>query len=774
MRDGIRAAGERLKLTTSRLRNWLRRVMPRVALVAALLFISKWLLGETRFYGENPIGVLLNLVTFLVVSFTVIYYCSKGVRWLKRRLLWRVRRRLVITYLFVGLTPIVLLGVLGFLFAISASIADMPRTVSMHLEDVERRSLSSARALFQGLSRLPANEDERRVKAWLDEQTALLQATLPGARVAVWRANANGEDLTTLGQHEPAQLVSEPADESTRAAGSEGVQSGAPVPEWLRGRDEWSGFTFVSLPEEVPEYFAPAAIRALVRAGGDGRALAVLVVVPISRALVQELRQTTGVDVHPFFIDPRKDELIDNAAKRPEESQPSDEGANYTIDRERNQIVIVEGGRRTVIDLKKDQFGEPLSASSGPVFLNVTNWLSGEESQKVAFLFSWSFAAASRQILGGETVGKVLMKALIAIAVFFLVLELLALISAAWMTRAVTGTVHRLYRATEFIKRGDFSHRVQVRSHDQLGELAAAFNEMSANVESLLQERVKHERLEREVEIAAEVQAQLFPRRVPDLLTVEVAAECRAARGVAGDYYDYVEIAPGLVAFALGDVSGKGLSASLVMSNLQASLRAQTTITAERLELAERAFAASATDDGGGTTTERLQRAREVFTEMDGAVSRKITNINTQLCQSTEANRFATFFLAIYEDRTRQLRYTNAGHNPPALVRADGTVERLTTGGMIVGAFEYARYEEAAVALDAGDLLLIFSDGISEAENQGGEEYGEERLIRFTVRHRALSADELRRAIFDEIDDWSGARERGDDQTLVIIKSSSQ
>jgi sigma-B regulation protein RsbU (phosphoserine phosphatase) len=336
----------------------------------------------------------------------------------------------------------------------------------------------------------------------------------------------------------------------------------------------------------------------------------------------------------------------------------------------------------------------------------------------------------------------------------------------------VTGTVHRLYRATEFIKRGDFSHRVQVRSHDQLGELASAFNEMSANVESLLQERVKRERLEREVEIAAEVQAQLFPRRVPDLLTAEVAAECRAARGVAGDYYDYVEVAPGLVVFALGDVSGKGLSASLVMSNLQATLRAQTTITAERLSIAERAVAVSA--GGSDGKSDKLLAHVVAEAHMDGAVSRNITNINRQLCHSTEANRFATLFLALYEDRTRTLRYTNAGHNPPVLVRAGGTVERLTTGGMMSGAFEWAQYEEASVTMGAGDLLLIFSDGISEAQNVAGEEYDEERLVRFAVRHRALSADEMRRAIFDEIDAWAGERERGDDQTLVIIKSSRQ
>src|ERR671938_335492 len=143
------------------------------------------------------------------------------------------------------------------------------------------------------------------------------------------------------------------------------------------------------------------------------------------------------------------------------------------------------------------------------------------------------------------------------IAVFvgiFLTLELFALFAAGWMTRAVTGTVHRLYRATEYIKRGDFSHRVRVRSRDQLGELADAYNDMAADIEALLHERVERERLEREIEIAAEVQAQLFPRSTPVLASAEITGECRAARGVAGDYYDFIEVAPGLVAFALGDV----------------------------------------------------------------------------------------------------------------------------------------------------------------------------------------------------------------------------
>ncbi|MGB7925791.1 MAG: SpoIIE family protein phosphatase [Pyrinomonadaceae bacterium] len=778
MRQRIRAAGHSLSVRASHAREWLRRVMPHVAAAAALLFISKWVFGGTRLYGNNVIGQMLELVTFLVIFFTTIYYCLKGLRWLKRRLMWRVRRRLAITYLFVGLTPIVLLGALGFLFAISASIADAPRIVTMRLEETKKRSLMSARALAQGFSRLPADADDRRINSWLDEQTALLRASLPGAGVAMWRSSESGGSATGSAGNaafdhgaSTAQFTSGPVDENARAPESEtGPVAGAPLPEWLRGREDWSGFTFAPLPEESVGYFAPTSVRALARAVTDGRAVTVLVVLPVSRALVQDLRETTGVQVHPFFVNPKKKEAFLDGDKRDGETRQQSEGPNYTFDAEGNRVVIVEGGRQLVIDLKKDQFGDPLPGSPGPVFMTVTNWLTGEDSQQAPFLFSWSFAAASEQILGGGTVGKALMQTLIAVASFFLILELLALVSAAWMTRAVTGTVHRLYRATEFIKRGDFSHRVQVRSHDQLGELASAFNEMSANVESLLQERVKHERLEREVEIAAEVQAQLFPRSVPSLATVEVAAECRAARGVAGDYYDYIEVAPGLVVFALGDVSGKGLSASLVMSNLQATLRAQTTITAERLSVAERAVAvtASAGSDGG----DKLLAQTLADADMDGAVSRHITNINTQLCHSTEANRFATLFLALYEDRTRALRYTNAGHNPPILVRARGTIERLTTGGMMAGAFEWAEYEEASVTLQDGDLLLVFSDGISEAENENALEYSEERLAQFAVDHRALSADELRHAIFKEIDAWTGARERGDDQTLVIIKTS--
>jgi sigma-B regulation protein RsbU (phosphoserine phosphatase) len=727
---------------------WLRRVMLRVAIVAAALFILRLLFRGTWLYGDNFFGNLLGVITFCTIFFTIVYYGFKSLLWLKRRLLWRVRRRLVVTYLFVGLTPIVLLILLGLLSAFGGSTQAMSRIIISQLNATEREAQANARALADGFARLPPTTDDRAAQAWLEERAAMLRASLPGARIVVWRGNA-GEDVNA-GLQSRAQFLSDLNDEQHRGVGKDNTPLDAPLPEWMRGRSEWSGLTYSASPDERDDFGSPS-VRAVARSSVEGRTVTLMLVVPISRALVQEYRERTGIYLRPHFL---------SAGVRTETGR-------MTRIQTRKQENAEREAQERDRPFSRDQFGEPTTGTSYIVVGPATNWANGENKPHLLFLFDWSWAVASKQFLGGTELGRVWQQALKGVAITFLVFEVLALLAAAWMTRAVTGTVHKLYRATEFIKRGDFSHRVHVRSGDQLGELATAFNEMSSNIEVLLQERVEHERLEREVEIAAEVQARLFPGRVPELMTVEIAAECRAARGVAGDYYDYIEVAPGLVALALGDVSGKGVSASLVMSNLQASLRAQAAITAERLSIAERAVAVSAGGDGSKVLARVMADA-----DMEGSVARKVTNINKQLCQSTEGNRFATLFLAIYEDRTRTLRYSNAGHNAAVLVRADGTAERLSRGGMMVGAFDWAEYEEVCTTLQPGDLLLIFSDGLSEAEGENGEEYGEERIARFTIEHRTLSAHDLRHALFDEVDRWSGERERGDDQTLLIVKAN--
>lgn len=750
----------------ARFRARLRGIMPRVAIVAAVLFILRNLLGGTFLFGTNPLGQVLRVVCILVVGFTVAYYGYKALRWLKRKLFWRVRRRLAVTYLFIGLTPIVLLTILGLLSAFGVSNQGMARIAATQLSETERATLGAARGLGAELAQLPATTSDRDLQAWLDQRAAAVRQNLPGAQIAIWRGAAGNTNPGTV-TDSLAPWTSVSPDPTVAGVGDDKTPIGAPLPKWLTGKSEWGGFSFAQ-PVGSEERFGTPSFRAVVKGSTGGRAYAVLVAVPVSRALVQRYRENTDLTLHPYFspkgmvVNTQGTSVQIRESDTRNGNRPSAE--QIRVDAERRAAEARRQGRTN--DRITDQFGESLGTQMYFVIFPATDWATGEKEDHLAFFFDWSRASAVRQFFGAGSLGTVWWTLFKVVAVIFLIFELLALLAALWMTRAVTGTVHKLHRATQHFKNGDFSHRIKVRSHDQLGELATAFNDMSANIEGLLQDRVEREKLEREIEIAHDVQARLFPNQVPALMTVELAAECRAARGVAGDYYDYVEITPGVVALALGDVSGKGMSASLVMANLQASMRSQAAITSERLNMAERAMAAAANTSGNQALARVIADA-----DIDGAISRHATNINSQLCASTDANRFATLFLSIYEDRTRTLCYTNAGHNPPILIRADGTTERLTEGGMMVGAFDFARYEEASVQLEAGDTLVIFSDGLSEAEHfETAEEFGEDRLLAFAVEHRTMTAHELRNALFTEVDRWSGAKERGDDQTLLIVK----
>jgi sigma-B regulation protein RsbU (phosphoserine phosphatase) len=765
---------ESLRQTIERTRAWLRGVMPRAGAASAALFVVWLLIHNSRFYREGVAGQVFK-VALLLVYFTAAYYAVIGLRWLKRRVMWRVRRRLVITYLFVGLTPIVLLITLAAMVDFVGLSQVMTRIVRVQLIDRETQAHANARTLAEAfLQRLPPNGEvnggvgRAAQQAWLDERVALLQPSLPGARVAVWSGSAGRPD-----ESKPALFVSEPRDERVRGVGGDQTPADAPLPAWLRALEEWRGFAYVPPPVSSTEAFGTPSMRAFVRARNGEREVSLLFVVPVSRVLVEQLRLNTDLQVHPFFLGADITAIRFNRDWWGSSVSIGPPGVRQTSREDERQIEITGGARRVVIDFRRDQLGDEVNTSS-LIVLPATNWTDGAVSQRGAFLCKFSALAMANQLFAENDLGKLFQGRLVLVAVCFLLLELLALLSAAWLTRAVTGTVHKLYHATEFIKRGDFSHRVRVRSRDQLGELAEAFNDMSANIESLLQERVKHERLEREVEIAAEVQAQLFPRKVPRLRGAEIVGECRAARGVAGDYYDYVEIAPGLIAFALGDVAGKGISAALVMSNLQASLRAQATILSERMRAAARTAATAATLAGGsvhGSSSGVEMPCGVTGVDISCAVEQMAASINEQLCHSTDSNRFATLFVALYDDDSRQLRYTNAGHNDALLIRAGGSIEHLTEGGTVLGAFEWARYTEASATLERGDVLVIYSDGISEADNLRGAEYTEHRLAHLVRKNRDLTADELRRLIFTEVDNWTGGQERDDDQTLVIIKS---
>ena len=243
----------------------------------------------------------------------------------------------------------------------------------------------------------------------------------------------------------------------------------------------------------------------------------------------------------------------------------------------------------------------------------------------------------------------------------------------------------------------------------------------------------EQEKMKRELQIATEVQARLFPQSLPPMQTFEYTGYCKAALSVGGDYYDFLLLDEKTLGVALGDVSGKGISSALLMANLQALLRSGAFLRREQIDLL-------------------------------------MNDINRLLCLSTTTHKYATFFYCIYEDHSRKLTYVNAGHNPPMLFRSGGAMERLTTGGLVVGMLPDVVYKKDVVQLQSGDILMIYSDGLSEAMNLAEEEFGEQRIIQEICSNRSLPVEQLRDRILSQVSTFVGDAPQHDDLTLVIAR----
>jgi phosphoserine phosphatase RsbU/P len=323
----------------------------------------------------------------------------------------------------------------------------------------------------------------------------------------------------------------------------------------------------------------------------------------------------------------------------------------------------------------------------------------------------------------------------------------------------VTGAVAQLYDATTHVNRGDFSHRISVKSNDQLATLANSFNSMTSSIENLIEEQKEKQRLQNELTIAQEVQAQLFPQHISQLASLEVHGFCRPARTVSGDYYDFLTVDPDKLILAVGDVSGKGISAALLMATIHSAVRAYSL---EGMPSLREPVAMGAAASSSLLLAPGLQGA-EVSS---GAM---LSLLNHQLYQSTPAEKYATLFLGIYDGRERRLTYSNAGHLPPIILSENGSVRRLEQGGTVIGLFDRRSYEEGSVTLREGELLLAYSDGVTEPENDFGE-FGESRLIDLVWKNRDLPLARISEIVTAAVDDWIGANEQPDDITLVLAR----
>jgi len=268
------------------------------------------------------------------------------------------------------------------------------------------------------------------------------------------------------------------------------------------------------------------------------------------------------------------------------------------------------------------------------------------------------------------------------------------------------------------------------------GSQTALALENSRLTDDIRAEIAERERVNRELEIAREVQQRLFPQKLPKVKGLDFAGYCRPALGVGGDYYDFIRLDDGSLGIAIGDVSGKGIAAALMMASLQASLRGQT-IT------------------------------------MCSTVSEMIARINRLVFEASAENRYATFFYAAYDPADRTLRYVNAGHNPPILLRtreSSTCVHRLEEGGTVIGLFPGAPYREEILQLRPGDIFIGFTDGITEAMNYDEAEFGEQNLIDGILQHDSRSAADIITSILERVDSFTSGAPQHDDMTLVTVR----
>ena len=258
--------------------------------------------------------------------------------------------------------------------------------------------------------------------------------------------------------------------------------------------------------------------------------------------------------------------------------------------------------------------------------------------------------------------------------------------------------------------------------------------EVSELAHSLAREAAQRERINREIEIAREVQEHLFPQFIPNLPGIGLAGTCRPAQAVGGDYFDFILLADGRLALAVGDVSGKGVSAALVMAGLRASIHGMM------LEAGVR------------------------------DLSKLMANVNRVIYEGSTITRYATFFFAIFDPLSKQLSFVNAGHNPPILLRASSLPVLLEAGGPVIGLIPNLQYEEQTVALESGDLLIAYTDGISEAMTAADEEWGEERMVASALAARNMTADAIVARLFADADRFTNGAPQQDDMTLLVMK----
>ena len=690
----------------------------RVALIAwyllgldLVLFLLQKVFGFFHLPYGDSLGGWVSFLSFLVI----VLFSILAFRWIKAKALWRLRNRLIVTYVFIGFIPLVLLIALalGSFYLFAGQFATFIVTTGLNSE------LSSLSAANSTIARHLSSQIQREPAAWVASLETLHQTDKHWAnrQICVW---LNQKIVLNSSPTEVAAPISPPYLKT-------------PFRGVVRDHDK----LFLRVLETVP-----------LKEGN---------LTVISSEPVDQLLQTLAANLGEITL---YEGLTLHKVERTEPGPV------------RGTQVLAGDNKKVVLDTSKAK----LTFSSGTIppptraldrdvlfvtSVSVMDWDDGETANPIGITVQTRISKLYERLFSaqGDFAPTVEFFLLFAV-IFFAIIELLAIWIGTQLTRTVTGAVAQLYEGTQHVNRGDFSHRIPVKSNDQVATLANSFNSMTASLEKLIEEQKDKQRLENELVIAQEVQAQLFPQESVQLASLEVHGFFRPARTVSGDYYDFLTLDSDRLILAVGDVSGKGISAALLMATIHAAVRA--------LSLQDVPVLREPAAVGAAVRPEVMLASG--FRGVDMSPGALLSLLNHQLYESTPPEKYATLFLGIYNGVERKLTYSNGGHLPPFIMSEDGSIRRLECGGTVVGLFDQRSYNEASVELCRGEIFVGYTDGVTEPENDFGE-FGEARLIDLLRENRDLPLTRISEIVTAAVDDWIGPNEQPDDVTLILARA---
>lgn len=695
-------------------RRWLLKTFPGRAIVLGLAIKAiTWPL-ERLFTLPRWLDAI-DMMGSLALLFGICYGLTRLTVWAKRRLLWRVRRKLILSYVFVGVVPALLVITFfllaGLIVAFNLSsyliqsrvrnLTDQARFLAQSVQLEVQRS-GTPDAIAEVLERRQATTEQRYPFVSLTlVPVQELKCTVEGAAAA--RA--------------PRQL----AAALPIVAGPWGhLPPPATLPKWV-GCDGFAGLIAYNAPAKDPQsHETRLVMRAVAIPESATPEWAVVLDMPMSNTIEQRIQEETGIRMGEISA------FIGRGV------QPIT-GRTF----EERRAVIEDGPTIS------------LSQSRWVVFLDHVDWPTGEpESASVGIVINmWEIydriSVVSRTGIGTMNFGQLLLVVLALVGGLFLIIQFVALVIGFVLARQITGAVHDLFTGTQHVRAGNFGHQIPVRARDQLGELAESFNLMTGEVTALLGEMAEKGRLEQEMFAAREIQQKLLPSGSPRMKGLVVNAFLQPAREVAGDYYDFLPITDTMMGMLIADVAGKGLAAGLYMAQLKVIVQSLS-----RLHHEPRAFLAA---------------------------------VNKVVSANLDGKSFITMLYGVIDVERGEMTFARAGHCPLIHVPANQPAglrkaRLLVPDGMVVGLqlddgtmFDNL-LQEQTIKLAPGDLVVWFTDGISETMNQAFDCFGEDRLAQVVEQYAHLPFDQLRSYILAELRGFAGGADQHDDMTMILMR----